>query len=419
MERTFTVHLVKGGVPLKCWTQGVPFEDKAREQLERVARMPFIAASIAVMPDVHAGKGSTVGSVIATSGAIMPATVGVDIGCGMLAQRIRIDLSRLASDKETIRTAIEAAVPHGRSDDGGSDDCGAWRDPPGLVRACWDQLKGKYEDFLVKKYPRLDRGASIAQLGTLGTGNHFIEICLDEEDMGWIVIHSGSRGPGNRIGTDFTRLAREQARRWFIELSDPDLAYFPEGTELFDDYLEAVRWAQKFALLNREIMVSRVLGELISTGLSPGLPVDYDPMSSESLNVDCRHNYVEMENHHGRNMLVTRKGAVRARRGDWGIIPGSMGARSFIVKGLGSPDSLQSCSHGAGRAMSRTEAKKRFTVADHVAATQGIACAKDDSVLDETPGSYKDIDAVMHAQRDLVEIVHTLHQVVCVKGGKD
>lgn len=419
MERTFTVHLVEGGVPLKCWTQGVPFEDKAREQLERVARMPFIAASIAVMPDVHAGKGSTVGSVIATSGAIMPATVGVDIGCGMLAQRIRIDLSRLASDKETIRTAIEAAVPHGRSDDGGSDDCGAWRDPPGLVRACWDQLKGKYEDFLVKKYPRLDRGASIAQLGTLGTGNHFIEICLDEEDMGWIVIHSGSRGPGNRIGTDFTRLAREQARRWFIELSDPDLAYFPEGTELFDDYLEAVRWAQKFALLNREIMVSRVLGELISTGLSPGLPVDYDPMSSESLNVDCRHNYVEMENHHGRNMLVTRKGAVRARRGDWGIIPGSMGARSFIVKGLGSPDSLQSCSHGAGRAMSRTEAKKRFTVADHVAATQGIACAKDDSVLDETPGSYKDIDAVMHAQRDLVEIVHTLHQVVCVKGGKD
>ena len=419
MERTFTVHLVEGGVPLKCWTQGVPFEDKAREQLERVARMPFIAASIAVMPDVHAGKGSTVGSVIATSGAIMPATVGVDIGCGMLAQRIRIDLSRLASDKETIRTAIEAAVPHGRSDDGGSDDCGAWRDPPGLVRACWDQLKGKYEDFLVKKYPRLDRGASIAQLGTLGTGNHFIEICLDEEDMGWIVIHSGSRGPGNRIGTDFTRLAREQARRWFIELSDPDLAYFPEGTELFDDYLEAVRWAQKFALLNREIMVSRVLGELISTGLSPGLPVDYDPMSSESLNVDCRHNYVEMENHHGRNMLVTRKGAVRARKGDWGIIPGSMGARSFIVKGLGSPDSLQSCSHGAGRSMSRTEARKRFTVADHAAATQGIACAKDDSVLDETPGSYKDIDAVMHAQRDLVEIVHTLHQVVCVKGGKD
>ena len=419
MERTFTVHLVEGGVPLKCWTQGVPFEDKAREQLERVARMPFIAASIAVMPDVHAGKGSTVGSVIATSGAIMPATVGVDIGCGMLAQRIRIDPSRLASDKETIRTAIEAAVPHGRSDDGGSDDCGAWRDPPGLVRACWDQLKGKYEDFLARKYPRLDRGASIAQLGTLGTGNHFIEICLDEEDMGWIVIHSGSRGPGNRIGTDFTRLAREQARRWFIELSDPDLAYFPEGTELFDDYLEAVRWAQKFALLNREIMVSRVLGELISTGLSPGLPVDYDPMSSESLNVDCRHNYVEMENHHGRNMLVTRKGAVRARKGDWGIIPGSMGARSFIVKGLGSPDSLQSCSHGAGRAMSRTEARKRFTVADHVEATQGIACAKDDSVLDETPGSYKDIDAVMHAQRDLVEIVHTLHQVVCVKGGKD
>jgi Uncharacterized conserved protein len=418
MERTFTVHLVEGGVPLKCWTAGVPFEDKAREQLERVARMPFIAAPIAVMPDVHVGKGSTVGSVIATSGAIIPAAVGVDIGCGMLAQRVKIDSSHLlGGDKAVLRAAIEKAVPHGRSDDGGSDDCGAWKDPPELVKICWDRLKGEYDNVLVRKYPRLARGAAVTQLGTLGTGNHFIEICLDEEGMGWIVIHSGSRGPGNRIGTDFTRLAREQAKRWFIELLDPDLAYFPEGTEVFDDYLRAVKWAQEYASFNRKVMMSRVLEPLIVMGLSPDLPVVPDPV--EDLCIDCRHNYVEMENHHGKNMLVTRKGAVRARKGDWGIIPGSMGARSFIVKGLGNPDSLQSCSHGAGRAMSRTEAKKRFTVADHVAATQGIECAKDESVLDETPGAYKDIEAVMHAQRDLVEIVHTLHQVVCVKGGKD
>ena len=419
MERTFTVHLVEGGMPLKCWTVGVPFEDKAREQLERVARMPFIAAPIAVMPDVHAGKGSTVGSVIATSGAIMPATVGVDIGCGMLARRIRIDPARLAGSKAEIRAAIEAAVPHGRSDDGGSGDCGAWWDPPGIVRAYWDRLEGEYEDFLVRKYPRLDRGASITQLGTLGTGNHFIEICLDEEDMGWIVIHSGSRGPGNRIGTDFTRLALEENRRWFIKLSDPDLAYLADGNEFFADYLLAVDWAQRYAQCNRKIMLSLVMGAVIDMGLSPGFPVDFDPSAAESLSFDCRHNYVERENPYGRNMLVTRKGAVRARKGDWGIIPGSMGARSFIVRGLGNPDSLQSCSHGAGRAMSRTEARRRFTVADHVAATQGIECAKDEGVLDETPGAYKDIDAVMHAQRDLVEIVHTLHQVVCVKGGKD
>ena len=325
----------------------------------------------------------------------------------------------LLEDKEGLRAAIEQMVPHGRSDDGGPNDLGAWKDPPSLILSFWNMLKDEYNNVLVRKYPWLDRGATVTQLGTLGTGNHFIEICLDEEDMGWIVIHSGSRGPGNRIGTDFTRLAREQARKWYIDLPDPDLSYFPEGTEFYDDYLQAVRWAQKYALLNREAMMVRVLETLIMRGLSPGLPVDFDHDADESRCIDCRHNYVDMEHHHGRNMLVTRKGAVRARKGDWGIIPGSMGARSFIVKGLGSPDSLQSCSHGAGRAMSRTDALKRFTVADHVAATQGIECAKDESVLDETPGSYKDIEAVMHAQRDLVEIVHTLRQVVCVKGGKD
>ena len=416
MERTFTVRQVEGGVPLKCWTKGVPVEDKAIEQLERVARMPFIVAPIAVMPDVHVGKGSTVGSVIATSGAIIPAAVGVDIGCGIIAQRTTLVYSQLPVDLSGLRLSIESEVPHGRTDNGGSGDIGSWKELPQAIVNVWNEFLADGYGMLVKKYPRLDRGPSAGHLGTLGTGNHFIEISIDEEDRVWVVIHSGSRGVGNRIGTDFTRLARELARQWFIDLPDPDLSYLPEGTEAFNDYYCAVKWAQHFARINRQMMLLRVLS-ILPFG-------DSTPMMEQSGRdpeeyIDCFHNYVDLENHQGKNMLVTRKGAIRAREGDLGIIPGSMGARSFIVRGLGSPDSLQSCSHGAGRAMSRTDALKRFTVADHVAATQGIECAKNESVLDETPGSYKDIDAVMHAQRDLAAIVHTLHQVVCVKGGKD
>jgi len=420
MERVFSVIETEGRVPLKCWTNGVRFEAKALEQLLQLATMPFISAPIGVMPDVHVGIGSTVGSVVATSGAIIPAAAGVDLGCGMTALWTKIVASQLPDSMAKIRSAIEAMVPHGRSDDGGSNDRGAWREPPPPVQIAWNLLlKGEYEDGLVKKYPKLSRGATITQLGTLGTGNHFIEICLDEENRVWIVIHSGSRGPGNRIGTDFTHLARYLSKQWFINLPNPDLAYLPAGTEEFEDYLRAVRWSQKFASISREIMMRQVVGALVECGLDPGIPLvsDLDVVSSRM--IDCRHNYIDVEHHYGKNVFVTRKGAIRARKGDLGIIPGSMGARSFIVRGLGSEDSLQSCSHGAGRAMSRTEAKKRFTVKDLAAATQGVECAKDASVLEEAPGAYKDIDAVMHAQRDLVEVVHTLHQIVCVKGGDD
>jgi len=398
---------VQGGVPLKCWTVGVPFEAEARKQLENVARLPVVAAPVAVMPDVHAGKGATIGSVIATKGAIIPAAVGVDIGCGMMAVRTSLLASALPDNLHGVRTAIEAAVPHGRTDNGGPNDRGAWRDPPAAQKDAWAALEPRYRQ-LVERYPRLDRGSHIQHLGTLGTGNHFIEVCLDEEDHVWVMLHSGSRGVGNRIGTDFIELARQEMRRWYIQLPDPDLAYLPEGSQYFDDYMAGAEWAQEYASINRELMMAAVLRALASSGLGEFQVGDE--------RVNCHHNYVAREHHFGQNLLVTRKGAVRARLGDLGIIPGSMGARSFIVRGLGNRESLSSCSHGAGRAMSRNEARRRFSVADHEAATASVECRKDQDVLDETPMAYKPIDAVMHAQRNLVEIVHTLRQVVCVKG---
>jgi tRNA-splicing ligase RtcB len=249
----------------------------------------------------------------------------------------------------------------------------------------------------------------VAHLGTLGTGNHFIELCLDEADRVWFMLHSGSRGVGNRIGTHFIELAKKDMKRWFVNLPDADLAYFPEGTEHFDDYVAAVGWAQEYARINRELMLRAVVEAVQKTGSVP-------PFTSALEAVNCHHNYVSREHHYGEDVLVTRKGAVSARRGELGIIPGSMGARSFIVRGLGNPESFCSCSHGAGRAMSRAEAKRRFSLADHAAATAGVECRKDAEVIDETPAAYKSIDAVMAAQRDLVEVVHTLRQVVCVKG---
>ena len=248
---------------------------------------------------------------------------------------------------------------------------------------------------------------TVAQLGTLGTGNHFVEVCLDESDRVWFMLHSGSRGPGNRIGTYFIEKAKEEMRRWMIDLPDADLAYLPEGSPLFADYVEAVTWAQDYASMNRALMmdaVTRAVGGALGRVVSV--------LGS----VDCHHNYVAREHHFGENVLVTRKGAVRAREGDLGIIPGSMGARSFIVRGRGCAESFHSCSHGAGRRMSRTEARKTFTVEAHERAPAGVACRKDEGVVDETPGAYKDVGAVMAAQADLVEVVHTLKQVVCVKG---
>ena len=397
---------VPDGRPIKAWTVGVPFEADARAQVERIARLPFIHRHVAVMPDVHLGKGATVGSVIATRRAIVPAAVGVDIGCGMMAVRTSLMAAQLPDDLHPLRSAIEAAVPHGRTDNGGPNDRGAWSTTPPATAEAWAALLPGYQR-IVAKHPRLDRGWHVQHLGTLGTGNHFIEVCLDGEDHVWLMLHSGSRGVGNRIGSHFIELAREDMRRWFINLPDQDLAYLPEGTAHFDDYVEAVHWAQEYARLNRELMMAAVLA-----ALRPGLP----PFEARLEAVNCHHNYVAVEHHFGENVFVTRKGAVRARQGDLGIIPGSMGARSYIVRGLGNQDSFHSCSHGAGRAMSRTEARRRFSVADHQAATTGIECRKDADVIDETPMAYKSIDAVMHAQRDLVEIVHTLRQVVCVKG---
>jgi len=408
MENTYKVIPSNAGVPIKAWTVGVPFEAAAEEQLKKIASLPFIHKWVAVMPDAHQGKGATVGSVIATSGAVIPAAVGVDIGCGMMAARTSLVASQLPDTLRGLRLAIEAAVPHGRTNNGAPGDRGAWGNAPAAPRAAWAELEARYR-VIADKHPRIARGPSIEHLGTLGTGNHFIELCLDEEERVWIMLHSGSRGLGNRIGSYFIELAKQDMRRWLINLPDADLAYLPEGTEHFDEYVEAVSFAQDYAMANRALMMAAVLEALRNSGELPAFAADLEA-------VNCHHNYVAREHHYGKNVLVTRKGAVRAQKGDLGIIPGSMGARSFIVRGLGNPESFCSSSHGAGRVMSRAEAKRRFSVDDHAAATVGIECRKDEDVIDETPAAYKSIDDVMKAQRDLVEIVHTLRQVICVKG---
>lgn len=403
--RTYDVLHHKESAPIKMWTQGVPVEEGAKQQLSNTAKLPFIYKWIAVMPDVHVGKGATIGSVVPTKQAIIPAAVGVDIGCGMAAVKTTLMANDLPDTLAGLRDTIERAVPHGKTF--GGRDKGAWSTPPSSVDQAWEVLQPRFAK-IVEKYPRLQKTNNYVHLGTLGTGNHFIEVCLDEANTVWFMLHSGSRGVGGAIGSLFIELAKQDMRTWLINLPDMDLAYLPEGTEHFNDYVEAVEWAQDYARLNREVMMRNLLQAVRS--------VITKPFETHVEAVNCHHNYVAREHHYGEDVLVTRKGAVRARRGDLGIIPGSMGTRSYIVRGLGNEESFQSCSHGAGRVMSRTEAKKRFTVDDHIAATHGIECRKDEDVIDETPAAYKPIDAVMHAQRDLVEIVHTLKQVVCVKG---
>ncbi len=405
---TYEVIQPNDGVPIKAWTRGVPVEPEARQQLGNIAKLPFIYRWIAVMPDVHLGKGATVGSVIPTKKAIIPAAVGVDIGCGMMAVRTSLNARDLPDNLQALRTTIEKAVPHGRTDNGGRNDRGAWRNPPRTTTDAWKKLEPTYSS-IVAKHSRVGRGNDFNQLGTLGTGNHFIEVCLDEAQDVWIVLHSGSRGVGNRIGQYFIELAKQDMKKAHVDLPDRDLAYLREGTNHFDDYVEAVHWAQSFAMANRELMMASILDAIRASELLP-------PFEATQEVVNCHHNYVAIEEHYGERVFVTRKGAVRAGKGDLGIIPGSMGAKSFIVRGKGNPESFESCSHGAGRAMSRTEAKRRFTVDDHIKATHGIECRKDKDVIDETPAAYKSIDAVMEAQRDLVDVVHTLKQVVVVKG---
>ncbi|KRV66906.1 RtcB family protein [Pseudomonas citronellolis] len=396
---------VAGGKPIKLWTQGVPVEDEARQQLMNTARLPFIFRHLAVMPDVHLGKGSTIGSVIPTVGAIIPAAVGVDIGCGMIAARTSLLAADLPDNLHGLRSAIEKAVPHGKTF--GRHDQGAWGDVPEHADQAWKGLARRFR-AITDKYPRLEKTNNRQHLGTLGTGNHFIEVCLDEAGRVWFMLHSGSRGVGNAIGCLFIELAQADMRQHLANLPDKDLAYFEEGSRHFDDYVEAVGWAQDFARQNRELMMQAVI--------AAARKVIRKPFEASLEAVNCHHNYVQREQHFGREVLVTRKGAVSAQKGQLGIIPGSMGAKSFIVRGLGNEEAFCSCSHGAGRSMSRTQAKKRFSVEDQVRATAHVECRKDKDVIDEIPMAYKDIDAVMAAQRDLVEVVHTLRQVVCVKG---
>ena len=401
---SYEVFQSQTGKPIKAWTQGVPVEDAARKQLLNLSELPFIYKHVAAMPDVHWGMGATVGSVIATDGAIIPAAVGVDIGCGMMA--VRLDGARAEHLPESlgkVRAEIEHTVPTGFE-----KHAPAQQNEPAAAALykSFKWLEAKHPQAFARRKDPTDKIIA-SQFGSLGGGNHFIELCIDEAGELWVMLHSGSRGIGNAIGTYFIELARQDMRAHFINLPDRDLAYFPEGTEHFDDYVKAVGWAQGYARANRDEMMRRIL-----IVLRCHLPAFRE--RTEAIN--CHHNYVEREFHFGRDVWLTRKGAVRAREGDLGIIPGSMGARSYIVRGKGNPESFHSCSHGAGRKMSRTEAKKRYTLNDHAIATRGVECRKDAGVIDETPAAYKDIDAVIAAQSDLVEVVHTLKQVVCVKG---
>lgn len=404
-EKTFQLLEVANGKPIKLWTQGVPVEDDAKQQLMNTAKMPFIFKHLAVMPDVHLGKGSTIGSVIPTQGAIIPAAVGVDIGCGMIAARTSLMAADLPDNLHGLRSAIEKAVPHGKTF--GRRDQGAWENVPEHADDVWKALAGRFK-AITSKYPKLEKTNNRHHLGTLGTGNHFIEVCLDEANRVWFMLHSGSRGVGNAVGNLFIELAQADMRQHIANLPDRDLAYFEEGSQHFDDYVEAVGWAQDFARQNRELMMRAVI--------AAARQVIRKPFEASLEAVNCHHNYVQKERHFGEEILVTRKGAVSAQKGQLGIIPGSMGARSFIVRGLGNEEAFCSCSHGAGRTMSRTRAKKLFTVEDQVRATAHVECRKDKDVIDEIPMAYKDIDAVMDAQRELVEVLHTLRQVVCVKG---
>ena len=388
------------GVPVKIFTNDI--DSDSIEQLKKMAQLQFIYSHIAVMPDVHVGKGATVGSVIPTKNAIIPAAVGVDIGCGMNAVRLNLKASQLPDNLAPLRHAIERKVPVGFE--------------------LHKQIKAKASSIIplekrlqpiIQKHPGLVRmlrkfdATWQKQLGTLGGGNHFIELCLDENQDVWIMLHSGSRGLGNVIGTYFIELAKKEAQHRFGHVPDKDLSYFAEGSASFNDYVEAVEWAQNYAFENRREMM-----RLILEAIRPLLP----PFQMTKEAINCHHNYVSRENHFGEDLLITRKGAIRAGQDELGIIPGSMGARSYIVKGKANPESFCSCSHGAGRKMSRNKAKLLFSQDDLIQQTQGIECRKDAGVIDEIPSAYKDIDQVMANQSDLIEIIHTLKQILCIKG---
>lgn len=395
---------------VKAWTGGLDVEHEAINQIRNIASLPILAGHVAIMPDVHLGKGAAVGSVIPTKGAIIPAAVGVDIGCGMVAAQLDITANDLPDNLSSIRAQIEQSVPVGFN----------WHDDPitftysgGLEASkLRNKIKNLHNSFdnlkLNDNLGKIDYKKTWCQLGTLGGGNHFIELCLDENDNVWIMLHSGSRNIGNLIGTCAISMAKEIALKEDIFLPDKNLAWLSEGAEVFDKYVEALLWAQDYARTNRDIIFRLVLGAVT-------LALKRDTIVVKKA-VNCHHNYSSLEDYFGSKIWITRKGAVSAKEGELGIIPGSMGTKSFIVKGKGNLDSYRSCSHGAGRRMSRSAAKKTFTLDDLKEQTKLVECRKDRGVLDEIPSAYKNIDEVMKAQVDLVDIEHELHQVLCVKG---
>jgi tRNA-splicing ligase RtcB len=394
--------LNKAKVPVKIWSDIETVESSALDQLTNTANLPFVFKHVAAMPDLHVGHGAVVGSVIATKGAVCPAAVGVDIGCGMMALRTDLD-PKVVQDKITaIRLSIERSIPVGHESNRNlTKSVEGWK-----LWNNWDTLSVLGQD---KDRTTMWKRAQ-SQLGSLGGGNHFIEVCLDTSGAVWVMLHSGSRNVGKVIAERHMDKAKDLMKQMFISLPDPELAYFAQGTTEFTNYLADVEWCQEYAAQNRREMMERVLKDL-------SYAVHGEPAAIEvDFKVNCHHNYISKEHHYGENVLVTRKGAVRARRDDLGIIPGSMGTKSYIVKGLGNEESFCSCSHGAGRRMSRGAAKRTFTLQDLESQTAGVECRKDEGVLDEIPGAYKDLDVVMANQTDLVEILHELKQIMVVKG---
>ncbi len=409
----FSVRNAPGSALVKAWDHGVPMEDAVWKQVDNLAAVPGVER-VAIMPDAHIGHGACVGSAILTRDIVIPAAVGVDIGCGMIAAPLSIRRSSLTS-LARVRAEIEARIPVGRTNQGQAGDRGAWGDAPeDVLKAWWGPLADGYRE-MVEAYPSLKHQFVTNHLGTLGTGNHFIEVCVEDPDSDdedkrlWIMLHSGSRGVGNKIGTGFTKLAQKEMERWHIRLPDPELAYLPRGTALFSDYLKYAHWAQNYAWQSRLLMFDHALAAMRE--IVPTVDIGLSGPS-----VHCHHNYVAEERHFGKPGLLTRKGAVNAAEGVLGIIPGSMGTRSYITRGLGNPEALMTSSHGAGRVMSRNVARKSITMEQHLAAIEGVECRLDADVIDESPAAYKDVEAVMAAQADLTERVVTLKQIICVKG---
>ena len=381
--------------PVLSWADHALGHEETK-MAKNVASLPFVFKHVALMPDVHLGKGALVGSVVATKEAIVPAAVGVDIGCGMAAIKTPLRYEQLEGKLKQIRLEIEAAIPVGFNDNKEVEK-------PVFNWQGWREFSDLHDGV-----QHLE-GKAMKQMGSLGGGNHFIEVCIDTDNQVWLMLHSGSRNIGNMLAQRHIETAKELARLAGTSLPDKDLAYFIAGTSEFAAYWRDLQWAQEYARVNRDVMMAR-FKKIIEKYASGGKPVK--PL----LTVNCHHNYAEKEVHFGEDVYVTRKGAVRARTEDYGIIPGSMGAKSFIVKGKGNAESYCSCSHGAGRSLSRSKAKDQFTLDDLIQQTQGIECRKDTGIIDEIPAAYKPIEQVMHQQSDLVEVVATLRQIICIKG---